>query len=267
MSSSFESPDGENVRDKTVRLVQDAIRDGRAGSCFPRSGVKRLARLGVHPVPDATGATVVEWPQGRRRVAARQSSLSGARKMSDAVAASEFGKVARQGGLGNQHGHDLRFRADVHGLRDGAVLDALEDAAPKIGVVGIAGFDLEDDGQGPAVIDDVDPVRGVQKYFGVGIEVPVAPANPARIVPDPKAESPVVPSLAAPSVADAVAFGALRRDGGPKTLAESLTVDLVPLAEGIDVGRDLFAGGAPSTRVPVSVAVPCQLGVGPDSRP
>lgn len=174
--------------------------------------------------------------------------------VSNAVATSEPGKIARQGGLGYQHGHHLWFQADVHGFHDGAVLDALEDAAPEIRVVGIVGLDLDDDGQGPAVIDDVDPVRGIQKHFGVGNEVPIAPANPGRIVPDPEAESPVVPALAAPCAADAVAFGALGRGGGGKTMAESLAVDLVPLGEGIDVGRDLFAGGAPLLRVAVAVA-------------
>ena len=107
--------------------------------------------------------------------------------MTDAVAPDKIAQVPGKGCLGDQHGDDLRFRTHVHGLHDRAVLDALEDAALEVRVVGIERLDLGTDDRGWPVVDDVNPVRGVEDDFGVGVEVRVGPTNPARVLLDPPA--------------------------------------------------------------------------------
>ena len=58
--------------------------------------------------------------------------------MADAMQLGERLEVTGKGCLGDQDGGDWSIGTDVHGLHDRAVLDALEDASPEVGFVGVA---------------------------------------------------------------------------------------------------------------------------------
>jgi len=69
-------------------------------------------------------------------------------EMTDTVALDKLAKVSGKGCLSDQHRDNLCFRPNVHGLHHCAVLDALEDAAPEVRIIGIERFDLDDDRRG-----------------------------------------------------------------------------------------------------------------------
>ena len=88
-------------------------------------------------------------------------------------------QVAGKRCLGDQEGDDVRVCANVHRLHDRAVLDALEDAAPEIGKVGVTGLDLDGYGGIRTAIDHVDAIGRVQDELGFRAErrigAPTAP--------------------------------------------------------------------------------------------